>query len=152
MIRIANCLSAAPLAMLLVVIGCRQDLPTTAPVRGIVLLDGKPLSGFDNAAVLLTPRSGRMASGVIDQDGAFELSTVADRDGAPVGPADVTVSATVDDPNAANVERGIGVRWMIPERFSSEDSGLQCEVLPGEENVFRIELQSDGTGQMIREE
>lgn len=93
-----------------------------------------------------------MARGVINQQGAFELSTFEEGDGAPVGPANVTVSATVDDPNATNVERGIGVRWVIPESFSSEGSGLQCEVLPGEENVFRIELQSDGTGQIVRQE
>lgn len=135
-----------------VAIGCGSDLPATAPVRGTVLLDGEPLTRFDNAAVLLTPRGGRMASGVIDEDGAFELSTYEPGDGAPVGPADVTVSATVDDPGATNVERGVGVRWVIPERFSSEDSGLECEVRPGEDNVFRIELQSDGTGEIVRQE
>lgn len=135
-----------------VALGCSDDLPTTAPVRGVVLLDGEPLSGFDNAAVLLTPQGGRMASGVIDQNGEFELSTYGADDGATVGPAHLSVSATVDDPNASNEKHGVGVQWIIPEHFSGEESGLKCEVLPGEENVFRIELQSDGEGEVVRQE
>ena len=138
-------------ALLGLLAGCGKSIPDTAPVRGVVEIDGKGLSGFDNAAVLFTPRGGRMARGVVEPDGSFELSTYGRGDGAIVGPAHVTVSATVDDPSAKNMERGVGVRWIIPERFSDEDSGLSCEVLPGTENFFRIELRSDGTGAVLRQ-
>jgi len=129
----------------LLAVGCGSDLPSTATVRGTVEFDGKPLTGFENASVLLTPRGGRMATGVIQADGSFELSSFGDGDGAIVGPAHLRVTATVDDPSAVTVDRGIGVRWTIPERFGGEDSGLSCEVLPGQENVFRIQLNSDGS-------
>lgn len=145
--RIAWCGALASI----VVLGCGSDRPDTATVRGVVELDGKPLSGFDNAGVLLTPKGGRMAKGVVQDDGSFELSTFGSGDGAIVGPAHVTVSATVDEPGAVTVDRGIGVRWIIPERFGGEDSGLSCDVAAGKENVFRIRLTSDGSGQVIAE-
>jgi hypothetical protein len=127
-------------------VGCSGDLPPTATVRGTVEFDGKPLTGFENASVLLTPRGGRKATGVIQADSSFELSSFGDGDGAIVGPARIRVTATVDDPGAVTVDRGIGLRWIIPVRFGGEDSGLSCEVLPGQENVFRIQLNADGSG------
>ena len=136
----------------LLVVGCSGNLPRTAVVRGIVELDGSPLTGFDNASVLLTPRAGRMATGVVQPDGTFELGTFADGDGAIPGPAHVAVTATVDDPNAKNIERGIGVRWIIPSHFGGDDSGLSCEVVPGKENVFRIQLTSSGEGSIAAAE
>ena len=135
----------------IVALGCGSDRPGTATVRGVVELDGKPISGFDNAGVLFTPRGGRMAKGVVQADGTFELSTFGSGDGAIVGPAHVTVSATVDEPDAVTVDRGVGVRWIIPERFGGEDSGLSCDVVAGKENVFRIRLASDGSGEITAE-
>lgn len=118
-----------------------------APVSGVVHFDGEPLTEFDNAAVILTPQAGRLATGTIDpKDGTFTLSTYKPGDGAMVGPARLAVSATVDDPSA-RVEKHPGVRWVIPDDFSDRDrSGLTCEVVAGEDNHLLIQLHSDGTG------
>jgi hypothetical protein len=133
---------------LLLSAGCGGNRPSTATVRGTVELDGRLLNGFDHGGVVFTPKGGRMAKGVIETDGSFQLSSFGRGDGAIIGTAHVTVSATVDDPEAKTVDRGVGVRWIIPAKFSGDDSGLQCEVLPGQENVYRIKLSSDGTGEI----
>ncbi|MGI9455963.1 MAG: hypothetical protein ACR2NU_05340 [Aeoliella sp.] len=128
--------------------GCGGDLPTLAPVSGIVELDGAPISEFKNAAVSFTPQGGQLAKSTIDpKDGSFELWTYKEGDGAIVGPAKITVRATVDDPNANSEDKYPGVRWVIPDKFSDRDlSGLTCDVVPGEKNFFRIKISSDGTG------
>lgn len=87
-----------------------------------------------------------MASGVIQEDGTFKLSTFGEEDGAIVGPAHVTVSATVKDPTVQMEKHGAGVRWTIPEKFGTEDSGLNCDVVAGKENVFFIDISSNGSG------
>lgn len=129
------------------VTGCGDDRPDLAPVSGSVELDGKPLTEFDHAAVIFTPKGGRTAKGVIDpSDGTFELTTYRSGDGAIVGPALVSVSATVDDSSGPE-DKYQGVRWVIPKDFADRDlSGLRCEVVAGEKNVFRVRISSDGTG------
>lgn len=128
--------------------GCNGDRPETAPVSGIVEYDGQPISGFERGAVTFTPRGGPMAKGTIDpSDGSFRLTTYRDGDGALIGPARVAVSATVDDPRATADDKYPGVRWVIPEKFADRDqSGLTCEVVADEQNVFRIKLSSNGDG------
>jgi hypothetical protein len=72
------CLCALP--------GCKQN-PETAPVVGMVTLDGRPLTG---GSVTFTPISGgqstgRSAYGEIRSDGTFTLGTYAKADGAVIG-------------------------------------------------------------------
>jgi hypothetical protein len=144
-----------PLAYLLVfqlvlASGCGSGLPETAPVRGVVTVDGKPISGFKNAAVAFTPAAGRAAKSVILlKDGSFELSTYKPGDGARLGQHTVAVSATVEDRTAQSEDRYPGVRFVIPEKFANGDtSGLGYEVKPGG-NVIQIQLRSDGTGAIV---
>ena len=131
--------------------GC-GGAPELSPVRGIVEFDGKPISGFQHAAVAFTPSGGRPAKGTISpHDGSFELSTYASGDGARIGAHSVAVSATVDDPSATAEDKYPGVRSVIPEGFANRDSsGLACEVEPGE-NFVRIQIRSDGTGSIVKE-
>jgi hypothetical protein len=136
-----------PLLLSCGAIGCTPRGDETAPVSGVVEYDGKPLSGFKNAAVVLTPKGGRLATGTISPtDGTFELSTYEDGDGAVVGPATLSVTATIDDPNAGKIEgRHQPVKFIIPEKFGDRDtSGLSYEVM-SDENFLRIKLASDGT-------
>jgi hypothetical protein len=130
--------------------GCGDDRQEMAPVHGVVEFNGKPLSKFDHAAVTFTPVGGQMAKGKIDpSDGSFKLFTYSPGDGAIVGPAKVTVSATVDDASATTEDKYQGVRNVIPESFADRDaSGLACEVVGGKDNEFVIHISSDGTGSM----
>jgi len=134
--------------------GCSADVPATAPVSGIVELDGKPLKGHQHGGVMFTPTGGRLAKGAIEPGGSFRLSTFTEEggDGAIPGLAKVWVTATVNDPSAPPTEGGDAVRWIIPLKFGNPDtSGLACDVKAGEENVFRIKLSSDGSGQIEAE-
>ena len=129
--------------------GCDNGLPETAPVRGMVEYDGKPLADAQYGGIVLTPQGGKIATGELQSDGAFVLSTYTEGggDGAIVGPARLAVTAALDSPTATTTEKHQGVHWMIPRNFTSGDtSGLTCEVQPGVDNVFRIKLSSDGTG------
>lgn len=132
--------------------GCGDNSPELAPVRGIVEFDGKPIAGFQHAAVAFTPQGGRPAKGTVSSsDGSFELSTYSSGDGARIGTHAVVVSATVDDPSATAEDKYPGVRSVIPEKFANRDtSGLACEVEPGG-NFVRIQIRSDGTGAIVKE-
>jgi hypothetical protein len=137
---------------LVLIAGCSSNSPEVAPVRGVVEFDGKPLSGFQYAAVAFTPEAGRPAKGTVSTEtGAFELTTYAAGDGARIGRHAVAVSATVDDPKAQTEDKYPGVRFVIPEKFSKKDmSGLVYEVKPGD-NRIRIQIRSDGTGAIVAE-
>jgi hypothetical protein len=136
----------------LLIVGCGGRLPETAPVHGVVSVNGKPISGFDNAAVAFTPTGGRPAKGVISKgDGSFNLSTYKSGDGARLGRHTVAVSATVNDPSTKTEEKYPGVRFVIPEKFCNGDtSGLTYDVKSGS-NGIEIQLHSNGTGTIVEQ-
>ena len=106
---VGPCLATAWLA----VVGCGHD-GSMAAVRGRVLLDGEPIRGAQYTSVHLTPKAGRMAKGIVADDGSFELYTRQPGDGAMIGPATLAVAATVDEPGYPD-EKYPGVRWVIPQ-------------------------------------
>ncbi len=87
-------------------------------MAGTVLIDGQPLTkGF----VRFIPDTGRAASGELDAQGRFELSTFEDRDGALIGRHRVEVIA-VENPTAQKV------RYLTPIKYRSSDtSGIEFE-------------------------
>ncbi len=68
--------------MLLALTGCGQS--GLVPVRGIVILDGKPLARA-TVVFIAADDGGRDANGFTDAEGKFELSTLAPKDGALPG-------------------------------------------------------------------
>jgi hypothetical protein len=124
---------------LLATMGCGRPAYQleTAPVRGKVTLDGRPLpSGY----VVVPTSRGRMASGKIQPDGTFVLTTYDEGDGAQVGSHPVVVNEVPPDEfSSVPIEQRIS----IPSRYGSAGtSGLQVTVEPGEENVLDLELSS----------
>lgn len=71
----------APLLLALVT-GCGGGQMPLAHVSGVVTLDGSPLTG---AKVTFLPQAGPAASGALDAQGRFELSTYQRGDGAVLG-------------------------------------------------------------------
>ena len=136
--------------ILLVCVSCDSNAPHTSSVKGVVELDGKPLTGFERGSVVFTPRSGRLAVGPINPNsGTFELYTYSSGDGAIVGTAKVAVIAIKVTNGAAGDDRYAAGRSILPEQFSDRDnSGLECEVQPGDANFFRIVLSTDGSGKI----
>jgi hypothetical protein len=60
-------------------------------VNGSVTLDGKPLSGATVTFMPVDATSGRMAGGITDDDGQFQLTTFDEGDGALPGEYKATV-------------------------------------------------------------
>jgi hypothetical protein len=113
--------------------GCtKSDAPRTAPVEGIVTLNGKPLP---NIGVVFFPLgSGPIASGNTDEQGIFSLTTVKPNDGASVGEHRVAFGAAEEGEKeyASNV---------LPPRYGSpETSTFSVEVVDGTNNRFEFDL------------
>ena len=110
----------------------------TAPVHGKVTLDGQPLaSGY----VVVPTARGRMASGKIQPDGTYVMTTYEEGDGVQVGTHPVVVNELPPDefsPVPAHE------RVPIPARYTSAGtSGLTVDVRPDEENVLNLNLTTN---------
>ncbi|MBA2112911.1 hypothetical protein [Bremerella alba] len=114
----------------------------TAPVTGIVTYNGKPLP---YGRVSFRPPAGSPATGEIQSDGRFSLSTYGNGDGAIVGTHQVSVTATEVDAGvmaatAANTEMTVP-KSMIPKKYTSfSTSELTAEVVSSGKNQFALEL------------
>jgi hypothetical protein len=118
------------LILLLLPAGCAdRSPPPLAVVRGQVTFRGAPLPG---GLVVFTPDEdfgghGPQAEGVIGYDGRFTLTT-SGASGAGVGRHRVTVVG----PSG----------WPLPVRFLDPGrSGLQAEVLAGQDNFVELKLE-----------
>jgi hypothetical protein len=119
--------------MLLIVAfsGCGSDGLPLAPVQGKVLYRGKPLQF---GSVVFQPESGRPATGIVQPDGSFTLTTYQKDDGAQIGAHKVIVlcyegqrHASTGAP-ASEVAGGLG-KLLIPERYTYfHESGLKAVV------------------------
>ena len=126
--------------------GCNNS-PNIVPVKGTVLLDGKPLEG---AAVLFHPKADeRPAVGITDKLGTFHLTTRRQGDGAHVGLNKVSITKEsdepqLDEPQLNDAEEGIQDFTLItPAQYASPElSGLEIDVYPGMEPVI-LEITSE---------
>ena len=136
----------------LVLAGCGgrpAGYPETAPVRGVVMLDGKPLIG---ASVSFVPAAGRSSAGMTDDDGRYELSYTGRIKGAMLGSHRVMLSKRVPDSAyqmsaqekemLASGDYFLPLVEMLPERYHGIESELSAEVKPGR-NVIDFELTSE---------
>lgn len=138
----------APLALLtlLGITGCESG-PPTAPVSGVVTLDGVPLEfGY----VMFQPNTGQPAQGVIQSDGSFELMSLAPGDGAQIGTHRVSVICNEGHrPTESGAPSGGGSlgRLLIPLAYTRGNmSGITADVPKEGLPDFRIELSSQGPG------
>lgn len=145
----ALCISLLPALCIGLLSGCGPSGPITAPVRGIVTFQGKPVT---TGKVLFYPSEGRASNGPIASDGTYQL-----RGGALVGSHQVTIKATEvtgapPEPKSFEEEiqgmgvgpyqgRGPRVVWLVPQAYSNRStSTLTAEVVAGEENVIDFEI------------
>jgi hypothetical protein len=122
----------------LVLLGCRPGYQRdTAPVRGRVTVDGRPVtSGF----VVVIPSSGRMAKGIIQSDGTFTMGTYNANDGVQLGKHPVVVHPVPADEEGDSKQRS---GPSIPAQYSiASKSGLQIEVMPDGIDDLNLELYS----------
>jgi hypothetical protein len=128
------------LAVVAICTGCG---PTRSTVTGVVSVDGKPLTLATDArgTVVFQPVGGQgaVAMGILDSSGHFELATGARSEVAP-GKYQVAISIVELVPHTGESEQA-GKR-VSPAKYSSAiDSGLQAEVVPGE-NDFKFDLST----------
>ena len=121
--------------------GCGSEvpLPDRAPVQGRVTLNGQPLTQGTVTFVPDTSRGteGPIATGTIQPDGTYELSTAREAgDGAVVGFHCVRVQAVVGEPGAPG-------SLLVPPHYQNEQrSGLTAEVRAGQTNQVDLPLES----------
>jgi hypothetical protein len=114
----------------------------TAPVRGTVTLDGKAFT--QGGMILFQPESSaKMATGLIQSDGSFVLTTYSSGDGATIGKHSAAITPAQKIVRDTDVESASGPISPIPEKYHSPaGSGLAYEVKSGESNRFVIDLRS----------
>lgn len=106
------------------------------PVRGQVFYNDKPLA---MGVVMFQPSEGPPASGTIQADGTFELSTPGRADGARIGSNRVRIASREARLDAGEMALG---RNLIPERYNDfVTSGLTADVKPANNNLFVFRLK-----------
>jgi len=111
--------------------GTPPDQPATAPVMGIVKLDGKPLP---NVIVVFNSDTGRPSSATTDENGKYDLNYFGSTRGATLGPHTVTITTPTDGPTAPNY------RDPIPAKYNTATT-LTANV-KASENTFDFDLSS----------
>lgn len=127
--------------------GCGPSRPATAPVRGKITCGGQAVT---EGMVTFYPEQGRSASGRIQSDGTYALTTFDQGDGAVLGKHKVTIEAvrfTGGAPAPTSMEEEIRMarektpasqaapkaEWLVPQRYSTRDSSdLTYEVKTGQ--------------------
>jgi hypothetical protein len=125
-----------PLLLISLCVGCGPKRPAMAPVKGKVLLDGRPLN-IGNVGTI--PSAGRGAHGDIQPDGTFELYTYSKNDGAMLGKHKVGVVA-YDSSGPKGPESPYG-KLLVPRRYMNpETSGFTIDVQPGGNDDVVLEM------------
>jgi hypothetical protein len=140
---------SAALLLLTLLCGCGSGLPERGKVTGKVTFNGKPVP---EGTVTFYPKTGRSATGRIQPDGTYTLTTFDEGDGAIVGSHEVTIEALrfaggprpkTFEEEIATVKSGKGVnpaamkpQWLLPEKYSVRgQSGLTREVTSGTNTI-----------------
>jgi hypothetical protein len=131
------------LTALMLLAGCDRG-PQIVPLKGKVTYNGEPLKF---GGVMLQPVGGQPATGTIEPDGSFVLSTNKLGDGATVGMNRIRVTCFEGQaPGAAGgeeTERALG-NSLIPRRYNDIDtSGLTVDVMPSGNEDLLLELTDD---------
>ena len=119
------------------VAGCGPQGTATYPVHGkVVFGDGSPLRGGTIEFRNVTKRGKPIvASGIVGEDGTFELTTFGNKKGAVVGTHQVIVFPKRTLPSAVLGIQPLQRPAIDPRFFSYKTSGLEVTVTEGENDV-----------------
>jgi hypothetical protein len=126
-------------------VGCSQPPDAElVPVSGRVFLGDTPLAF---GTVIFQPQAGQAATGKIEPDGRFSLSTNQPDDGALVGRHRVRVMcySSQDPSRAGDGSQGDSLgELLIPQRYTAlASSGIEVMVLAGGNAPFIIKLEPE---------
>ena len=125
---VAGCLLGGPA-------GCGGDR-SIHPVRGHVQAKDGRRATFGMVELTAEP-GGQVASGVIEEDGSFRLTTVRDGDGAVAGRHRAIVVQVVNTEHIP-LEEHHHVLDVHPRHGRYETSGLEFTIEPGKSNYLEI--------------
>jgi len=125
------------LPMLTGIVGCgpQTDRSPTAPVQGKISYQDKPL---ERGTVVFFPKSGgKTATGTIQPDGSYTLSTYSQGDGALLGEHNVTVISERDMSNVLPEDPEASLEpSLIPTKYNlQKTSGLTANVQEGDNQI-----------------
>jgi hypothetical protein len=104
------------------------------PIAGQVLIDGQPLTtGF----VRVVPADARAATGAIDQEGRFRLTTFDGEDGCVLGTHQVEIIAKEPQGHTA-------VKWLTPRKYQDARTSELTITVDEPRDDWKIELTWDG--------
>lgn len=132
-----------PAVALFLFLGCQpSDRLPTYPVEGrVVLADGSPLDGGDDGAVIWeSVEHGISATGAIDAEGRFTLTTYEPGDGAVAGKHRVAISPPTPE---GDPDERINRPTIHPKFRDLDASGLEATIEPTGLNEITVELTDD---------
>jgi hypothetical protein len=121
-------------AALLLLAGCGDGRPTRVPVKGRVLIDGKPL---ETGNIRFHSTEHRAASAKINADGSFTLSTYDFGDGVVTGEHLVSV-------NGSKLLNPRTLRWLAPKKYASAATSELVYEIAGPTDNAEIQLTWNG--------
>ena len=120
--------------------GCGSDQLKTAVVRGTVTYNGKPVP---NGTISFVPVSGPNATGEIQPDGTYTLTTYRKGDGAVLGQHTVVIVAMEDTSKRLPEERNPLPPPIVPLKYTSlATSDLRADV-KDQENTINFTLEDE---------
>ncbi|MDO4569503.1 MAG: hypothetical protein Q4D38_03870 [Planctomycetia bacterium] len=118
---------------LVFVLGCGDGRPKRYPVRGVVTVDGKPLSGEFVGSVRLIPvAGGRSVQAQLDSEGKFTLGCYDSDDGCPLGEYKVEVNVSE--------QKNAKMRYLVPPRYWRHDTSGLVVKIEGEKQNLTIDV------------
>lgn len=110
--------------------GCSSSSrPEMGYCTGTVTMDGKPV---ESVTVVMKPDVGRMAMGVTDKNGVYDMEYTLGERGTKVGPTTVSFEWPL----------GYAAPFAIPSKYNQVNSKEKIDVKPGE-NEFNFTLEAD---------
>lgn len=108
--------------------GSKSDYPDTVPVYGLVSYNGAPVT---RGTITFVSAEGHSATGQIESDGSYRLSTFAPNDGAVPGSHRVMIVADTSNPNLipGSSPGYEAPQDLVPAKYKDVNtSGLTAEV------------------------
>ena len=129
--RLPQWMLAVWLSALALFVGCPgSSAPETIKVQGKVTYQGQPVTTGYVSFVSVGPTEGlpsRPATGTINPDGTYELTTFGESDGAVPGEYQVAVVSVTGGPTPE--EPDAPEQWAIPKRYGTPaESGLTATI------------------------
>jgi hypothetical protein len=137
--RVVTC--GALVCSVLVLAGCGGDRLRTAKVNGKVTYKGKPVP---NGTVTFIPEGGGpSATGEIQSDGTFTMTTYSSGDGAILGKHKVVIAAMADMGDRLPEERSPLPPPIVPDKYTSPATSDLTTEVKDEENKPVFDLVGD---------